>query len=169
MSTEYKINIHRKNDNKLIGSTMANQLKTIFDSEFCTILGCRSHYNANNIRFEYSNLTDIIGKVEDQIKLIQLKNSERKFQIALTTSVEIKEQLEHDIDEYQTYIDEELRYVIYAALLLQGMISCIVEDQINLSTDKCAYEYNAEDLPKSENSCQTTIWENDVYCEVVAC
>lgn len=169
MSTEYKINIHRKSDNKLIGCTMANQLKTIFDSELSDVLGCSGRYNANKLRFEVSDLMTVAAKVFSRIQADYAKINEKKLMIALAKNKEIKDELELDIRDIQEYIDDELKYVLYSAKVLQGMISCIVEDQINLSTDKCAYEYNAEDLSKNENGCKTTIWENDVYCEVIAC
>lgn len=88
----------------------------------------------------------------------------------------MKFELETDIREIKNEYITDLRYVIENANALLGMISCIVEDMWDKRDKKCAYEYNAADLPKvihtyangEKYEDDQMLFCRDIYCEIEA-
>lgn len=183
MSTDYYISIHRKKDNKLIGTMLCNHLKSIFDSEYSSKIGCGDRMSAHNKTFVCNNLHDISESVESDIAKKYDAILEKKLMITCAANVDIKESLEDDI----TYIKDDisdLHLVKDSANFIIGAIMTLVENNVknpkkfdDVKDDEIdthnvlAYEYNTEDLNegKDKSDAREYVWVDDVYCVIEAC
>lgn len=171
MSTDYCISIRRKADDKEIAYCGVNSIKNILDSEFSNLIHCDGRINANDVRFESSDLDMVYKNATNKIACLNDEIVEKKLLIASAKSVEVMRELEAEINDCKEYITE-LNWVLWSAATTYGIIDCAVEDMMKTRDVKdddefkyvSAYKYNAEDLPKDENGWYRTIWMDDVYC-----
>ena len=174
MGVDYRLKIFRKCDDKLLGIVDANHLKAIFDSEFDYLIHCDGR-DSNKKRFTYSELEDISKNVKEKIDSYYSSIFEKKIMIMNAASIDIKHELEEDINFIRDDI-QELNCVFESTCILMGMISCIVENLYDKDDKYSAYEYNGSDLPKKigeypngeKYEYSQCVWNYDVYCEVEA-
>jgi hypothetical protein len=183
MSTDYYISIHRKKDDKLIGKTLCNHLKSIFDSPYSNKIGCCSRLSADNISFTYDDLIAINDCITLDISKVYDKIFEKKLMIVCASNVDVKRDIEEDISSIE-YDISDLLDVKDSVNHIIGTITTIVENQVRNPKkfgdvadgehDKfnvLAYEYNAEDLNegKGNSDAREHVWVDNVYCVVEAC
>ena len=174
MGVDYRLKIFRKVDDKLLGIVDANHLKAIFDSEFDYLIHCDGR-DSNKKRFTYSELEDISKNVKEKIDSYYSSIFEKKIMIMNAASIDIKHELEEDINFIRDDI-QELNCVFESTCILMGIISCVVENLYDKDDRYSAYEYNGSDLPKKTGEYPNgekyeysqCVWNYDVYCEVEA-
>lgn len=174
MGVDYRLKVFRKVDDKLLGIVDANYLKTIFDSEFDYLIHCDGR-DSDKKRFTYYDLEDVSKNVKEKIDSYYSSIFEKKIMVMNAVSIDIKHELEEDINCIKDEI-KELNYVFESTCILMGMISCIVENLYDKDDKYSAYEYNGFDLPKKTGEYpngekyeyQQHIWNTDVYCEIEA-
>ena len=172
MSVDYSIKLRRKSDDKVLAEFYANILKNILDSEYSDMIHCEGR-NADNAKFDVNDLNALSDKVFD--KIISLKDEiyHKDQMIPKSKNVEVMHEIEDQIACLKEEIIE-LKWVLYSADALHGIISCLTEDLIKQG--RSAYVYNGKDLPKkkakdyngNEYDAAQYIWVNDVYCEIKA-
>lgn len=181
MGTDYRIEVRRKSDDKLLGVANANCLKHVMDSEFDEMMnldGRSSQYSMFTI--EDVNNVEIAAyrKMGEYYSTIH----EKKMMIVLAANTDIKRDLEDDI-RYEEEDIKNLQYVISACGHIYGIIDCITESlyhDVDTKTDEDksvpSYEFNGMDLPKkkgkwsdgTEYESSVCVWNSDVYCVVKA-
>ena len=174
MGIDYRIKICRKVDDKCLGICNANQLKSIFDSEYAELIHCNNR-NCNNVKFTKDDLCAVSTAVFDKIKSLYQTIFEKKLLIALAQNVDIKHELEKEILSLEEDIEEQ-RWPLDAANTVCGIIDCITENLWDKNDKHAAYEYNGFDLPKKECTYgdgktykySQTVWSNDIYCLIEA-
>lgn len=173
MSVDYILHVKRNKDDKEIGRFYGNQIKGILDSGKCELIHCDGR-SCDKAKFTTSDLDALYDSTINDMKGIIDKIIEKKLMIVCASSVEIKHDLEMDINELHDSLTD-IHYVLSSISALRAMIDLVTEDMLN-SEDKIAYEYNAEGLPKeikhkmdgTEYEHSPLLWSNDVYCEVEA-
>lgn len=176
MSTDYRLKIFRKCDNKLLGTINANRLKTIFDSEFDEKIHCERYASADKVRFTYEELESVAEVAFEKLSKHYDEITLKTFMISAAANKDMKFELEQDIREIKNEYITPLRYVIENTNMLLGAISCVVEDMWDDKDENCAYEYNAADLPKvkrtygdgKEYEDSQLLFCKDIYCEIEA-
>lgn len=174
MSTDYRIKICRKVDDKLLAICNANQLKSILDSEYSKIIHCDGR-NCNNVKFTTMELEAVANAAFDKIKELYRQINEKNLLIALAQNCDVKHELDVDI----TYIKDEIEeqtWIIESAYNLRGVIDCVVEDLWDKDDKMSAYTYNGLDLPEKEREYANgekykyhpTVWSVDTYCVIEA-
>lgn len=175
MGIDYRIKICRKSDNKCLGVCNANQLKSIFDSEYAGLIQCSNGRDCNNVKFTRDDLCAVSTAAFDKIKSLYQTIFEKKLLIALAHDIGIKRELEEEILSLEEEIEEQ-RWPLDAANIVCGVIDCITEDLWDKDDKHAAYEYNGFDLPKKEGTYgdgktyeySQTVWGSDVYCLIEA-
>ena len=174
MGVDYRLKIFRKVDNKLLGIINANHLKNIFDSEFDYIIHCDGR-DSDKKRFTYSELEEVSRSVKEKIDSCYSRIFEKKLMIMGSSNINIKHDIEEEINEIREEISE-LNYIFESSNVLLGSIGCVVEDLYDKDDKYAAYEYNGQDLPKKTGEYpsgekyeySTYVWNTDIYCEVEA-
>ena len=186
MGTDYRLHIHRKVDGKELGVINANQLKTIFDSEFADKIGCEGRCSADGKKFEYDALSEIEELASNKLETYYDQIHEKKLMIMGAANVDVKHDLEEDIRYLKSDYIDGIKWVILNTSFLKGMINCVVEDLYYKNglilddgtedTDP-GYKYHGADLPTTKRTYANGdeyddpqwIWNRDVYCVIEAC
>lgn len=181
MGTEYRIEVRRKSDDKLLGVANANCLKHVMDSEFDEMMNLDGR-SSQNSRFTIKDVNNVEIAAYRKMGEYYSTIHEKKMMIVLAANTDIKRDLEEDI----RYIEDDiknLQYVISACGQTYGIIDCITESlyhdvEAKADEDKNvpSYEFNGMDLPKkkgkwsdgTEYESGVFIFNTDVYCVVKA-
>ena len=178
MSTDYRYTIRRKTDGKKIAVFYYNMIKNLYDAP-CTDLKLKLNpenvrgNEDNQIHYTIDDINNDIGKLEDNIKLLNMKIFEKKMLVPTASNRDIKDDMEADIFTLETEIKNCI-YAIEALAGLRAIVNVFVEDQVDITTesddkDNMAYIYNAKGLPKTEDGYNRHLWSSDVYIEALAC
>lgn len=182
MGVDYRIEIRRKTDRKLLGVVDANCLKIIMDSG----LEDKMHLDGRSCvdhEFTYEEVLACSDAVQSKIKDHYREIFEKKLMILAAANVEVKHELEDDIRYLEDDI-EELMNVVTACGRLGGLIDCVAESLHMTATNDTskdsetipAYIFNGLDLPKkkvtygdgTESEQSVYVWNDDVICIVKA-
>ncbi len=181
MGVDYRIEIRRKSDDKLLGTVDANCLKSIMDSCLGEPMNLDDR-SSDNVRFTLEDVVKVENSAYDKMEKYYATIYEKKMMIALASSTDIKNSLEEDIRYYEDDI-KELRYVISACGQVYGLVDCVAESlwhTVKAENDEDSeipgYKFNGMDLPKTkskwndgtEYESSVYIWKDDVYCIVKA-
>lgn len=166
MSTDYRIHIKRKSDNKEIAVFLGNAIKNILDGCHANIIHCESRYTIDKCKFTYDELDnlsqiiykDLVSKFEDITK--------QELMLCCAKSKEAIEDIKDQIQYNKEIIEEDLKWQLYGVHVLLGHIQCVVENEYRKNNP--AYLYNVKDLNKDKDESKT-IWCSDIYCEIEAC
>ncbi len=197
MGTDYRVEVRRKSDKKVLGTFDANCLKSIMDSGF----GEQMHLNgrsSDNVAFTYADVEAVEDAAWKAVAEHYAKIIEKKLMIPMSANEKIKYELEEDIRYEQDEIagDCGLRYVIEACAFLRGEIDCVTESlyhKVDAAVAKAvdgsepddaearetwisSYKWNGLDLPKikgkwgngEEYEMTTYVMDSDVECVVHA-
>ena len=197
MGTDYRVDVRRKSDKKVLGTFDANCLKSIMDSGF----GEQMHLNgrsSDNVTFTYDDVEAVEEAAWKAVGEHYAKIIEKKLMIPMSANEKIKYELEEDIRYEQDEItgDCGLRYVIEACAFLRGEIDCVTESlyhKVDSAVAKevdgsepddaeaketwiSSYKWNGLDLPKTkgkwgngeEYEMTTYVMDNDIECVVHA-
>lgn len=185
MSTEYRIEIRRKSDDKLLRQCIANCMKSIMDSSYGKEMNLDDRCSARGATFDYDDIEKVEKSALDALDRYIGEYVEKKMSILLAKNVAIKHEIEDDIRYLkEDYIDEATR-VVSSCGFLMGMINALVEDELVESpTEKyedgtpelvAAYKRLASDLPTvkrkfgdREYDEKPMLFVRDVYMKVFA-
>ena len=178
MSTDYRYTIRRKADDKKIAVFYYNMIKNLYDVS-CTELKLKLNpenvrgNDDDQIRYTVDDINNDIEKLENNIKILNMKIFEKKILVPATVSRDIKDDIEAEIFAFETEIRDCI-YAIEALAGLRSVITTFVEDQVDISNeqiceDRMAYVYNAKGLPKTKEGYDPHLWASDVYIECLAC
>lgn len=181
MSTDYRMSIHRKIDNKILGVVDCNQIKAILDNpKFANVIGCDSRYDSDKAKFEYKDLEEIEDLAYEELEKVISRILEKKMMIMNAKSTEVLEHLEDELQYIYSEELSELKYEINLVGEIEGMILSITQDSyknpmlysevkdhddntINIPASK----YNASDLDVKED--MKHIYTGDVYLQLERC
>lgn len=182
MGTDYRIEVRRKSDDKLLGVADANCLKSIMDSTFDEMMNLDGR-SSNDTRFTIEDVDKVENAAYAKMQEHYATIHEKKMMIVLAANTDIKRDLEEDI-RYEEDDIKGLQYVISACGQVYGIIDCIAESlyhEVKAEGDDGekyvpAYKFNGMDLPKKkekwndgkEYESSVYIWKTDVYCVVKA-
>lgn len=180
MGVDYRIEIRRKADKKLLGTVDANCLKTIFDSGLQDKLHLEGR-SSDGYEFTTDDIDSCIDAAKTKIGKCWDAILEKKLMIPLASNAEVKQELEEDIGYVKDDIEDYMS-VISACSKLYGLIDCVTESLYKTevkdgkSEDLPAYIFNGSDLPKTKitytdgTECEQSayIWNHDVVCIVRA-
>lgn len=158
----YRLFVHRKLDDKLLGVFECNQLKTILESgnpRFKECLGIES-YNLDGVKFGFSELKNLEKVAYSVLDEIYSEIHEKKYLLGSAVTLEIYRHIEDEISEILSEKLTDVKFVIFAVGYIYGACELIVsnlyknpkkyseiksfedEDKFNIP----AYEYNSKDL-----------------------
>lgn len=178
MSTDYRYTIRRKADNKKVAVFYYNMIKNLYDIS-CEDLNLKLDPEKtrceedDQVRYTVDDINNDIEKLENHIKILNMKIFEKKMLVPATVSRDIKDDIEAEIFTFETEIKDSM-YAIEALAGLRAVIDTLVEDQVDIANeqideDRMAYVYNAKGLPKTEEGYDPHLWTSDVYIECQAC
>ena len=178
MSTDYRYTIRRKADDKKVATFYYNMIKNLYDVS-CTEIKLKldPEYVRGNeddqVRYTVDDINNDIEKLENHIKILNMKIFEKKMLVPATVSRDIKDDIEAEIYAFETEI-KDCMYAIEALAGLRAVIDTLVEDQVDISSQdgsehSMAYVYNAVGLPKTKDGYDAHLWASDVYIEALAC
>lgn len=143
MSTDYKMTIKRKTDNKIIGKVFCNEIKQLIDTSYVKNHNITSHTMKFNIDIKL--LDDILNNIENDIKKEYSKIFEKKL-LSNTATVDIKRIYDDEILDHEEYIHYLLE-LHFAASTLSTRITTISEDMLYYNEITKEWEYDAEEHP----------------------
>jgi len=178
MSTDYRYTIRRKADNKKVAVFYYNMIKNLYDIS-CEDLNLKLDPEKtrceedDQVRYTVDDINNDIEKLENHIKILNMKIFEKKMLVPATVSRDIKDDIEAEIFTFETEIKDSM-YAIEALAGLRAIIDMLVEDQVDITNeqideDRMAYVYNAKGLPKTKEGYDPHLWASDVYIECQAC
>lgn len=178
MSTDYRYTIRRKADDKKIAVFYYNMIKNLYDIS-CTDLNLKLDPEKtrcgedDQVRYTIDDINNDIEKLENHIKILNMKIFEKKMLVPATVSRDIKDDIEAEIFTFETDIKDSM-FAIEALAGLRAVVNAFVEDQVDITNeqvneDRMAYVYNAKGLPKTEEGYDPHLWASDVYIECQAC
>ncbi len=178
MSTDYRYTIRRKADNKKVAVFYYNMIKNLYDIS-CEDLNLKldpekTHCEEDDqVRYTVDDINNDIEKLENHIKILNMKIFEKKMFIPATVSRDIKDDIEAEIFTLSVDIKDSM-FAIEALAGLRAVVNAFVEDQVDITNeqvdeDRMAYVYNAKGLPKTKDGYDPHLWASDVYIECQAC
>ena len=178
MSTNYCIEIRRKEDDKLLATFEANIIKNIVDYEYRKKLNISD--NIIGSKFVPDDLMNLEEYLYEKLDNLYSQIFEKKLMILNVANTKIKEAFEQDIYDLKYSDREDIINAIAACEYIYGSIKTLVEDlwyPIGIATSDnvfFGYQYNAKELPKKtvksldgiEREYDRSIWIHDVYCVI---
>jgi hypothetical protein len=166
MSTDYRIHVKRKSDNKEIAVFHANIIKNLLDSPHASTIHC-SGYSVDKSKFTYEELNNLSEIIYKDFELQYQKLDKLSMMLCCAKTDKAIEDIKSDIQYTKEYINDELKWQLYGVYNLIGHIQCCTENLYD-KKDNAAYMYNAKDLNEPGKD-HNTIWSDDVYCEIETC
>ena len=166
MSTDYRIHVKRKSDNKTIAIFHGNVIKNLLDSKNASTIHCNG-YSVDKAKFSYDELDNLSEIIYKDFELQYQKLDKLNMMLCCAKTDKALEDIKSEIEYIKEYINEELKYQLFAVYNLMGHIQCCTENLYDKENDP-AYMYNVKDLNEPGKD-HDTIWCNDVYCEIEVC
>jgi hypothetical protein len=188
MSTDYRMVIRRKRDNRLLGIVNCNQIKSILNSPLSDEISLTYRADLKGKRLSYGDFVNLTDSCFKRLDALNAKILEKKLMIMGSNNMVSIKKFENEIRDIENEDIPETRYALEASVIIQGMVDAVVEDlymnpvvlgdneKEDEKTNIPAYVYNGEDLPKEKVTYSNgktyesgvTIWNRDVYLELEA-
>lgn len=166
MSTDYRLHIKRKCDDKEIAVFFCNVIKNILDSKYASIIHCEG-YSVDKSKFTYDELENLSEILYKNLEAKYLDRTKHELMLCCAKTKEAIEDIKEQIQSDKEWIEEELKWQIYSAHVMLGHIQCVVENEFRRNNP--AYMYNAKDMVTKNKEEKNTIWCSDIYCELESC